>query len=221
MSDPQTVLIVGAGPTGLVAAHELARAGICCRLIDKDAHRAFQSRAIAIHPRTVETFELMGLADDFLAAGQRITAVNTYGESGRIAHVDFGALDTRYQFVLGVPQDETERLLEEHIGRLGVTVERNTELVGLTPQGGAMAVQLRHGDRIEEVTADWVLGCDGAHSALRDKLGISFSGGTYPERFLLADIKVEGELDHNEAQVWMHGDGPVAFFPLPANHWRL
>ncbi len=221
MSDPKTVLIVGAGPTGLVAAYEFARAGICPRLIDKDAHRATQSRAIAIHPRTVETFELMGLADAFLAAGQRIAAVNNYGESGRIAHVDFGALDTSYPFVLGVPQDETERLLEEHVGRLGVTVERNTELVGLTPQGGAMTAQLRHGDRIEEVSVDWVLGCDGAHSAVRDKLGISFSGGTYPERFLLADIKVEGELDHNEAQVWMHGDGPVAFFPLPANHWRL
>ena len=221
MSNPQTVLIVGAGPTGLVAAYELARAGICCRLIDKDAHRATQSRAIAIHPRTVETFELMGLADAFLAAGQRITGVNNYGESGRIAHLDFGALDTSYPFVLGVPQDETERLLEEHVGRSGVTVERNTELVGLAPQGGAMTAQLLHGDQIEEVAADWVLGCDGAHSAVRDKLGISFSSGTYPERFLLADIKVGGELDHNEAQVWMHGDGPVAFFPLPEDRWRL
>ena len=151
MSNPQTVLIVGAGPTGLVAAHELARAGICPRLIDKDAHRATQSRAIAIHPRTVETFELMGLADAFLAAGQRITAVNNYGESGRIAHVDFGGLDTRYPFVLGVPQDETERLLEEHVGQLGVTVERNTELVSVTPQGGAMTAHLRHGDQTTQL----------------------------------------------------------------------
>lgn len=221
MSNPQTVLIVGAGPTGLIAAYELARAGICCRLIDKDAHRATQSRAIAIHPRTVETFELMGLADDFLAAGQRITAVNTYADRGRIAHVGFGALDTRYPFVLGVPQDETERLFEEHVGQLGVTVERNTELVGLAPQGDTIAAELRHGDRTEEVAADWVLGCDGAHSAVRDKLAISFSGDTYPERFLLADITVEGELDHSEAQVWMHGDGPVAFFPLPEDRWRL
>jgi 2-polyprenyl-6-methoxyphenol hydroxylase-like FAD-dependent oxidoreductase len=221
MADPQTVLIVGAGPTGLVAAHELARAGITCRLIDKDAHRATQSRAIAIHPRTIETLELMGLADGFLAAGQRIGAVNIYGDSGRIAHVDFGGLDTRYPFVLGVPQNETERLLEEQLSRLGVSVERNTELVGLTPQGEAMTARLRRGERIEEFEARWVLGCDGAHSAVRDKLAIDFSGGTYPEQFLLADIKVEGELDHGEAQVWLHADGPLAFFPLPGDRWRL
>ena len=214
-------LIVGAGPTGLVAAHELARDGIRCRLIDKDAHRATQSRAIAIHPRTVETFELMGLAEAFLAAGQRIAAVSTYGDNRRIAHVGFGSLDTRYPFVLGVPQDQTERILEEHVGRLGVTVERNTELVGLTQHGPGIQARLRCGDRVEEVEADWILGCDGAHSAVREKLGISFSGATYPEHFLLADIKVEPDLDHNEAQVWLHGDGPAAFFPLPEGRWRL
>ena len=221
MSEHQTVLIVGAGPTGLVMAHELARDGIHCRLIDKDARRATQSRAIAIHPRTVETFELMGLADAFLAAGQRIAGVNTYGDSGRIVQVAFGSLDTRYRFVLGVPQDETERILEEDIGRLGLAVERNTELVSLAQHGSGLQAQLRHGDRVETVEADWVLGCDGAHSAVRDKLGISFSGATYPEHFLLADIMVEAGFDHNEAQVWLHADGPVAFFPLPEKRWRL
>src|SRR5271166_664862 len=195
MNDNPNVLIVGAGPTGLVAAHALARDGINCRLISKDPHRAMQSRAIAIHPRTVETFELMGLADPFLAAGQRITAVHTYGDSGRIAHVDFGSLDTRHRFVLGVPQDETERILEEHVGRLGVRVERNTELVALTQHETGVSAQLRNTGRIEEVEADWVLGCDGAHSAVRDQLGISFSGATYPEHFLLADVKLESDLD--------------------------
>ena len=99
-------LIVGAGPTGLVMAHELARNGIQCRLIDKAPHRAMESRAIAIHARTVEMFELMGFADAFLGAGQRITGVNVYGESGRIAHAAFGMLETRYPFVLGVPQED-------------------------------------------------------------------------------------------------------------------
>ena len=221
MNNRQTVLIVGAGPTGLVAAHELARNGIRCRLIDKDAHRARQSRAIAIHPRTVETFQLMGLAEDFLAVGQRITGVNTYGESGRIAHVGFASLDTRYPYVLGVPQDETERLLEERDARLGVTVERNTELVGLTQRGSGVSARLRHDHRIEELEADWVLGCDGAHSTVREQSAISFTGATYPERFALADIKVEGDLDHAEAQVWLAADGALAFFPLPEDRWRL
>ena len=108
MRERLQALIVGAGPTGLVLAHELARDGIQCRLIDKAPHRAMELRAIAIHSRTVETFELMGLADVFLGAGHRITAVNVYGESGRIAHAAFGMLETRYPFVLGVPQDETD-----------------------------------------------------------------------------------------------------------------
>src|ERR1700757_1954604 len=131
MSEMPRALIVGAGPMGLVMAHELARDGIRCRLIDKAPHRAMESRAIAIHARTVETFELMGLADAFLEAGQRIAGVNIYGESGRIAHPAFGILDTRYPFVLGVPQDETERILEEHVARQGVRSERRPELLQL------------------------------------------------------------------------------------------
>ena len=95
MSAKHKALIVGAGPTGLVMAHELARDGIQCRLIDKAPHRAMELRAIAIHARTVETFELMGLADDFLGAGHRIAAVNLYGESGPIAHAQFDKLDAR------------------------------------------------------------------------------------------------------------------------------
>jgi 2-polyprenyl-6-methoxyphenol hydroxylase-like FAD-dependent oxidoreductase len=221
MRERPKALIVGAGPTGLVMAHELARDGIQCRLIDKAPHRAMESRAIAIHARTVETFELMGLADAFLSAGHRITGVNVYGESGRIAHAAFGMLDTRYPFVLGVPQDETERILEERVARHGVRVERNTELISLAQRDSGVSAWLRAGDRVEEVQTDWLLGCDGAHSTVREQLGISFSGATYPELFVLADVKVAGGLDHAEAQVWLHREGALAFFPLPEDRWRL
>ena len=221
MSERPKALIVGAGPTGLVMAHELARDGIQCRLIDKAPHRAMESRAIAIHSRTVETFELMRLADAFLAAGHRIGGVNIYGESGRIAHAAFGMLETRYPFVLGVPQDETERILEERLASLGVRVERNTELVSLTQHDSAVSARLRTAERVEEVETDWLLGCDGAHSTVREQLGISFSGATYPELFVLADLKVAGDLDHAEAQVWLQREGALAFFPLPEDRWRL
>jgi 2-polyprenyl-6-methoxyphenol hydroxylase-like FAD-dependent oxidoreductase len=221
MSERSKALIVGAGPTGLVMAHELARDGIQCRLIDKATRRAMQSRAIAIHSRTVETFELMGLADAFLSAGHRITGVNVYGDSGRIAHAEFGMLDTRYPFVLGVPQDETERILEERVARLGVRVERNTELISLAQRESSVSVRLRTAGQVEEVETDWLVGCDGAHSTVREQLGISFSGSTYPEHFVLADVKVAGDVDHAEAQVWLHREGALAFFPLPEDRWRL
>jgi 2-polyprenyl-6-methoxyphenol hydroxylase-like FAD-dependent oxidoreductase len=221
MTQRPNVLIVGAGPTGLVMAHELARDGIECRLIDKSAHRAMQSRAIAIHARTLETFEMMKVVDDFLAEGQRILSVRIYGDRGPLAHIGLDSIDSRYPFVLGVPQDETERILEEHVSRRGVRVERNTELVGLTPQGSGVSVRLRSGGRIEEVETDWLIGCDGAHSTVREGLSIPFAGSTYPERFVLADLKVHGDLDRTEGRVWLHEKGALAFFPLPDDRYRL
>jgi 2-polyprenyl-6-methoxyphenol hydroxylase-like FAD-dependent oxidoreductase len=215
------VLIVGAGPTGLVLAHELARNGIQCRLIDQAPHRAMESRAIAIHSRTLESFELMKVVDDFLTAGQRIAAVDLYVEGGHIARNSFASLATRYPFVLGVPQDETERILDQHVAQHGVRVERNTKLVGLAPQESSVIAQFRNDELVEEVEADWLVGCDGAHSTVREQLAIPFAGSTYPEHFVLADVKVRGDLDPSTAQVWLHEDGAVAFFPLPDDRHRL
>ncbi len=215
------VLIVGAGPTGLVMAHELARCGVDCRIIDKSTHRSTHSKAIAIHARTLETFELMRLVDDFLAAGQRIAAVDLHGEGGPIAHIGFGALETRYPYVLGVPQDETERILEEHVAQHGVRVERSTELVSVASHASGVRAQLRNGGRVEEVEAEWLIGCDGPHSTVREQLAVAFAGTTYPELFVLADMKVGAGFDHTVARVHLHRDGALAFFPLPDDRWRL
>src|SRR5205807_4137509 len=100
-------------------------------------------------------------------------------------------------------------------------VERNTELISLTQREPCVSARLRTADGIEEAETDWLLGCDGAHSTVREQLGISFSGATYPEQFVLADVKVAGGLDHAEAQVWLHREGALAFFPLPEDRWRL
>jgi 2-polyprenyl-6-methoxyphenol hydroxylase-like FAD-dependent oxidoreductase len=221
MSESLSVLIVGAGPTGLVMANELARDGIRCRLIDKAPHRAMESRAIAIHSRTVETFELMKVANDFLAAGQRIPTVRIYGDHGPIAQIAVGSLDTRYPFVLGVPQDETERILAEHVERRGVRVERNTELIAVAQHAAGVSARLRSGDRVEEVETDWLIGCDGARSTVREQLAVPFAGSTYPEHFVLADLRVEGDLDPAAGQVWLHEEGALAFFPLPGGRYRL
>jgi 2-polyprenyl-6-methoxyphenol hydroxylase-like FAD-dependent oxidoreductase len=202
-------------------AHELARDGIECRVMDKAPHRAMESRAIAIHSRTLETFEVMKIVGEFLAEGQRITSVRLDGDGGAIAQIGLDAIDTRYPFVLGMPQDETERILEEHILENGLRVERNTELVGLAAHDRGVAARLRIGGRVEEVEADWLIGCDGAHSTVRGQLGMPFAGGTYPERFVLADLKATGVLDPSEGRVWLHEKGPLAFFPLPQGRYRL
>src|SRR5262245_46065666 len=111
------VLIVGAGPTGLVMAHELARHGVECRIIEKARERLGTSRAIAILPRTMEVFDLMRLADDFLAAGRRIPALNFFSDGERIVRIALDRLDSLYPFIVGLPQDQTERILEEHLSR--------------------------------------------------------------------------------------------------------
>ena len=120
-----------------------------------------------------------------------------------------------------MPQDDTERILTEHVERHDVRIERNTELVGLTTHASSVTARLRSGDQVEEVEADWVLGCDGAHSAVREQLTIPFSGSTYPEHFVLADLKVQGDLDPALGQVWLHEAGALAFFPLPQDRYRL
>ena len=120
-----------------------------------------------------------------------------------------------------MPQDKTEQMLEERVARFGVSVERNTELVGLSAHDVGVTARLRRDGGIEEFPAGWVLGCDGAHSKVREELGVSFEGATYPERFALADIMIDGAFEHEEAKVWLPAEGAVALFPLPQRRWRL
>jgi 2-polyprenyl-6-methoxyphenol hydroxylase-like FAD-dependent oxidoreductase len=168
MSGLANVLIVGAGPTGLVMAHELARDGVTCRLIEKAAARSTHSKAIAIHARTLETLQLMRIADNFLAAGQPIHVLRLFSENHEIGHVDFrSTIPSRFPFVLSVPQNQTERVLEDSAAQHGVQVERDTELTHLEPRGGAVVTRLRVGDREEMAEFEWVIGCDGARSTVR------------------------------------------------------
>src|SRR5258708_152104 len=104
-------------------AHELARYGVKYRLIDKAPDRSETSRAIAILPRTIEVFDLMRVAGDFLAAGRRIHAINAFSDRERIARIALDRLDTPYPFALALPQDQTERILEKHVQRRDLSVE--------------------------------------------------------------------------------------------------
>jgi 2-polyprenyl-6-methoxyphenol hydroxylase-like FAD-dependent oxidoreductase len=222
MSGFANVLIVGAGPTGLAMAHELARDGVTCRLIEKAAAPSTHSKAIAIHARTLETFQLMRIADDFLAAGQPIHRLRLFGEDHEIGHVDFrSTIPSRFPFVLSLPQNQTERILEGSAAQHGVQVERNTELTKLEPRNTAVMTRLRVGDREEVAEFEWVIGRDGPRSTVRQELGIGFTGSTYPEHFLLADLQVSGSADPQEARVWLHRDGALALFPLPRGRYRL
>ena len=182
------VLVVGAGPTGLVLAAELLARGIGVRIIDKGDGVALQTRAIGIHARTLEVLDMMGLAERFVERGQVVRHLRFYSEGRCLASLEFGRCGSRFGFLLDLPQDQTERLLRARIAELGGMVEDRTELIGLTAGREAVTAVVRsRGGETESITAGYVVGCDGAHSRVRHELGLSFHGHPYPQEWLLAD----------------------------------
>jgi 2-polyprenyl-6-methoxyphenol hydroxylase-like FAD-dependent oxidoreductase len=218
------VLVVGAGPTGLALAAELAAFGVQARLIDRGPDRVHESRALAIQPRTLEVLAGLGVTGELIAGGNRAVQLRMQ-VPGRVLAVpmfDLGLQDTAYPFLLFLSQAETERVLVEHLAAAGIAVERGVELVGLSDAGDAATVTLRHRDGREEVaSARYVAGCDGGHSSVRRLAGIGFEGGSYPQTFVLADTEADG-VEPGAAHVFVAATGMLLFFPLikPAT-WRL
>lgn len=218
------VLIAGAGPTGLTLAAALAAHGIRPRLIDRGTGPVPESRALAIQPRTLEVLAGFGVTDRLVAAGNRTVrlAVHAPGRKVAVPLFDLGLADTAYPYLLFLSQAETERVLADHVAAAGVAVERRTELVDLRQTGQVAVATLRHQDgREEAVPTRYVVGCDGAHSAVRRLAGIPFRGGTYPQRFVLADLEADG-IEPVAAHAFLSPTGILLFFPLrrPAT-WRM
>jgi 2-polyprenyl-6-methoxyphenol hydroxylase-like FAD-dependent oxidoreductase len=220
--DADTVIVNGAGPVGLTMACELARHGVKFRVFDKNPEAATQSRALAIFPRTLEVFSMIGSLDEVLAEGQRLTAVTLYSDTKRLAQMNFEGIDSPYPFAISLPQSRTERILEARLAALGGKVERSMELVGLDQEGGRVRAKYHHANGGEEtIEAAWLMGCDGAHSAVRHLLGMTFQGGQYEEEFLLADVKVDSDLATHEAHLFLSKEGLFAYFPFAGGRGRL
>jgi 2-polyprenyl-6-methoxyphenol hydroxylase-like FAD-dependent oxidoreductase len=162
------VLIVGAGPVGLVMAIELARYGVGVRLIDKAAQRTDKSKALVIWSRSLELLERSGCSTGLVDAGYKVIALNISADGKSIAQMTLEGLATPYPYALMIPQSDTERILEEFLNTLGVRVERTVELTRFDASGDKVVSVLRHSDGTEEtVESSWLIGCDGAHSTVR------------------------------------------------------
>ncbi|HEY6482601.1 MAG TPA: FAD-dependent monooxygenase [Steroidobacteraceae bacterium] len=212
------MLIVGAGPTGLVLALWLSRLQVRVRIVDKTLEPGTTSRALAVQARTLEFYQQLGLADAVVRRARAAVAVNLWVAGRQVAHVcfgDLGATLSAFPNPLIFPQDEHERLLIERLGARGVTVERGTELVDFVESDERIRARLRRSDGVmESCAAAYMAGCDGAHSTVREQLGIGFPGGTYDHLFYVADVQAAGTAANGELHVGLDAADFVAVFPL-------
>jgi len=218
------VLVAGAGPVGLTVAHELARRGVRVRLVDAAAGPATTSRAIATHPRTLETYDQMGVVDDIVAKAVRITAFTLFADGRRLVRLDadYTEIPTRFPFTLAIDQVITEGVLRDAVARHGVEVEWGARLTGFVADDDGVTVTLERADgRVEEIRAGWLVGCDGGHSTVRKQLGLPLIGES-SETWLIADATVDTDLPPNSIY-WIRAEGGTLMMaPLPGERrWRM
>ena len=220
------VLIVGAGPTGLMLACWLARLGIRPLVIDKKKGPTRESRALAVQARTLETYDLLGIVDRALPQGVRVAAVNVLLGQHRVGRITLGEIGSGlspypYLFVMG--QDKTEHLLLEHYLEQGGQVRWETTLGGLEQDDEGVSAELHAADGYAETArVQYACGCDGAGSVVRQALGIDFLGGTYTRRFFVADVRGSFHKVKDELSIWLGKKGFLGFFPMPGlDHYRI
>ena len=220
------VLVIGAGPTGLMLANQLARRGMQALIIDRHSGPTLQTRALGVQARTLEIYSHLGIVDQALALGKRTVAAELWAQGRRTARVPVGDIGrdlSPYPFVLILGQDDNERLLSDALLNSGMTIQWNTELIGLQQETNQVSATLKQADgSIRKVTATWMAGCDGAHSAVRDLNGIAFQGAPYEHVFFVADTQATGPMVPEELNVYLWREGFHLFFPMRGtDHWRL
>jgi 2-polyprenyl-6-methoxyphenol hydroxylase-like FAD-dependent oxidoreductase len=212
------ILVVGAGPVGLTMAAELTRHGASCRIIDRLAEQMPYCRAIGVTPRTLEVWDDIGVARDMIDAGLWLEGRRLIidGQPPRDERLEFSDLPYAE---LGLPQYETERLLNRHLNSFGIAVEHSVELAALSQRSDRVAVELRRVDgSIEQAFFSYVVGCDGAHSAVRHALGIPFEGDAFPMMFMLGDVQIGWDLPRGTALRAIspvENDAPDMFIAIP------
>lgn len=212
------VLIVGAGPTGLTLALWLKRLGVDIRIIDKASGPGETSRALAVQARTLEFARQIGIVEDMLGAGVRLRKFTMrlppHGVVARIPIENFGEGITRYSFAFALPQDVQEHVLLSHLEQAGAIVERQTELLDFKDDGRGVTARLRKGEDISLARADYIVGCDGAHSAVRHGLKLGFPGGAYDQSFYVVDVKGKGDVTGEGLDIVLGAYGFALMMPV-------
>src|SRR4051794_35533733 len=218
--DSPRVVIVGAGPTGLAAACGLLTGGVSARVLERSAVPARTSRALGLQPRGVEVLARLGALGDLPQRSLRIQQVVVSVAGRELARLAVGRLTPLvHRPALLISQAEIESALRDRLATLGGTVEWGRAATDLCVDDDGVDIVLGDG---ETLRADWVIGCDGAHSRVRAAAQIGFPGVPLAEHFLLADVHVNLGLPRDAVAVWLRGEDMLAAFPLPGEDlWRL
>jgi 2-polyprenyl-6-methoxyphenol hydroxylase-like FAD-dependent oxidoreductase len=215
------ILIVGAGPVGLFLANECARRNLRWRIIEAHPSQSLHSKALAIFPRTMEIFDMAGVIQPFLAAANQVTSVAVITHAHTLAQMPFKPEETPYPFVAMVPQNVTEKILAQELQRKGGTVDYETTFISARQENEYVEATLDHRGERTTVRAAFLVGCDGAHSAVRKSINIHLEGGEYADTFMLADIETNDALPADQLQLCPSELGPVAIFPMSATRRRV
>jgi 2-polyprenyl-6-methoxyphenol hydroxylase-like FAD-dependent oxidoreductase len=213
-----SVLIVGAGPSGLMMAAQLLRNGVQPIIIDTKQGPTNQSKALAVQARSLEIYRQMGIVDRVISDGKQAKGLNYNLHGKQVATFNLtgmGDAQTPFPFIHLYQQSKNERLLLDYLTQACCPVYWNTSLTKLTQTAEGVHVVLQNGETTQSLTCDYVVGADGAHSAVRKQLGIPFTGDTYQHKFYLADVKMEGDFNGDMVSLFLSKKGFAGFFPMP------
>lgn len=215
------VLIVGGGPTGMTLALQLQRFGIGFRLIEKRPKEPSGSKALSVNPASLTLLNDLGLATALVAAGHKTEVINLLYHNQPLTRARFSRLPSKYPYFLMLPQPDTEAVLEQRLNELGQQIERDCELLEVQAHPGHVEVQVRAGQHITRQRYDYVVGCDGGLSTVRNQLGLSFTGYDYNMHFILADLRIDWQCNQNQGFYFIRDDGFLILLPLKNGYHRV
>jgi 2-polyprenyl-6-methoxyphenol hydroxylase-like FAD-dependent oxidoreductase len=215
--DQPKLLIVGAGPTGLVLALWLTRMGLPVRIIDRAPGPGTTSRATVIHARNLEFYHQLGIDQIAISGGLELKTLNLWIRGKKATHApvaDFGKGMSPYPYILIFPQDKQEQMLTNELNKSGVGIEWNTELISFEHDEQGIRGEIRKNNQTESFGCLYLAGCDGAHSTVRRQMEVGFEGGTYEHTFYVADIKASGPAANGEMHAAFDDADFMIIFPM-------
>ncbi len=215
------VLIVGAGPTGLALAIALMRSGINTMIVDKLVIGQNTSRAAVIHAHTLEILESINVSDRLVQEGLKLSKFSIRDRDHVLVRLHFDSLPTRYNFLLMLPQDSTERILNEALTDAGGAVRWGCTVEKLVETSGRIHASIATGQGKKVINARYVIGADGMHSLVRETVGIEFAGGSHEQSFILADVDMNWSYGSDEVIQFFSPAGLLVVAPLPSGRYRI